>query len=121
MAKILIVDDEVTITNSCVAMLKALGYDTCGAKNSKEAFEQLVQYKPDILILDINLREEFDGFDILKKGLELNSKIQAAILTGGDTTMQECLEHGAKTLLKKPINFNKLISTINEFAKSVGS
>ena len=110
MAKILLVDDEASIVTPCVTMLKALGFDAYGAKNSKEAFILLEEHKPDILILDINLREEVDGFMLLKKGLELNPKAQGIILTGGDATMKECLHHGAKMLLKKPINIDNLIT-----------
>jgi two-component system KDP operon response regulator KdpE len=119
--KILLVDDEEMITDMTVTMLKMRDYDAYGAKNSREAFMLLETHKPDILILDINLREEVDGFTLLKKGLELNPKAQGIILTGGDTTMEECLQHGAKTMLKKPVNLEKLISTINEFSRHVNS
>ena len=121
MAKILIVDDEASIVNPCVALLRRMGYDIYGAKNSKEAFALLEEHKPDILILDINLREEVDGFRLLKKGLELNSRAQSIILTGGDTTMKECPCNGVKALLKKPVDLDKLINTINEFIKNMDS
>ncbi len=119
MAKILIVDDETSIVDPCVALLRRMGYDIYGAKNSKEAFALLEEHKPDILILDINLREEVDGYKLLKKGLELNSKAQGIILTGGDATMKECSYKGVKALLKKPIDLEKLINTINEFIKNI--
>ena len=118
MVKILMVDDEVNIVTPCVTLLNAMGYCVYGAKNSKEAFLLLEEHKPDILILDINLREEVDGFMLLKKGLELNPKAHGIILTGGDATMKECSCHGAKMLLKKPINLEKLIATIEETIKS---
>lgn len=121
MAKILIVDDETLITNSLVGNLKMLGYDISGAKNSNEAFKALENYKPDILLLDINLREKITGFDILKKALELNPKIKVAILAGGDYPMQECLKHGVKTMIKKPVAFEKLVDIINEFIKATDS
>ena len=121
MAKILIVDDEVLITNSLVGNLKMLGYDICGAKNSKEAFEALENFRPNILLIDINLREKVSGFDILKKGLELNPNTKVAVLTGGDYPIQDCLKHGIKTVIKKPIAFEKLIETINDLIKSLDS
>ena len=121
MAKILLVDDEALITEATVEMLKMRGYDAYGAKNSREAFALLDEHKPDILVLDINLREEVDGFMLLKRGLELNPKAQGIILTGGDTTLQECLNCGAKALLKKPLELEKLLNMLKEFVNNAGA
>lgn len=121
MAKILMIDDEALITNCLVGNLKMLGYDICGAKNSKEAFEAIESYKPDILLLDINLHEKITGFDILKKALELNPKIKVAILAGGDYSVEDCLKYGVKTMIKKPVALEKLIAAINELIKAVDS
>ncbi len=120
MAKILIVDDEANITNPCVTILKTMGYDIYGAKNSKEAFALLDEHKPDILLLDVDLREEVDGYTLLKKGLELNNRAYGIILTGGGATMKECSHYGAKMILKKPTDFDKLINAVDEAIKILG-
>lgn len=114
------VDDEVSVLNPCVTMMRNFGYDIYGAKNSKEALGFLSEHKPDILILDINLREEVDGFMLLKKGIELNPKAYGIILTGGDTSLRECLQRGAKALFTKPVNLDKMLSAIDEIIKKIG-
>lgn len=119
MVKILVVDDEANITDSLVGILRSLGYNTIGAKNSKDAFEALKKYKPDILLLDINLREKVNGFDILREGLKSNPNIQVAILTGGDYKIEECLKHGAKALLQKPLSVDKVIDKIKRFIEEL--
>ena len=121
MPKILIVDDEVDITDTCVMYLESNGYEAYGAKNSKEAFEIVKKHKPDILILDINLREEYTGNDVLKKAMEANPKAQAAMLTGmGDyALLKEAKELGAKHIIQKPIVITQLRETIDEFIKNI--
>ena len=121
MAKILIVDDEADITDICVMYLEGNGYEAYGAKNSKEAFEVLEKHKPNVLILDINLREKYNGVDILKKAIELEPNAQVAMLTGlGDEgIMDESLKCGAKIILKKPIVITELRETIDKLAKNL--
>ena len=70
MLKILVVDDEVDVCETCVMYLENNGFDAKGASNSKEAFEYLETFEPDIVVLDINLREQYNGVDILKKAIE---------------------------------------------------
>ena len=121
MVKILIVDDEVDITECCVMYFKNLGYDMYGAKNSKEAFEAIEKNKPDILLLDINLRERYTGLDVLKKALQVNPKAQAIMLTGmgHEAIVEDCLKQGAKLILNKPIILEQLKETITTYVKKV--
>ena len=121
MVKVLVVDDEPNVTSACVNVLKAKNYDCCGALNSTEAFKALETFKPDIILLDINLMEKITGVDILKKALELNPNVQTAVITGlGDGTLvDEALSLGAKTVMQKPTGLAKILETINELAKNI--
>ena len=120
MPKILIVDDEPTIMNPCVTMMRALGYDIYGTTDSKGAFELMDRLKPDILVLDVNLREDVDGFDILKRGLEVNPEVRALMLTGGDTSADECARLGAKALLVKPVDLETFIQAVDRLVIDAG-
>ena len=121
MIKIMFVDDEDNITDSCVILLKALGYDAYGAKNSEEAFEIIEKISPDIAFLDVNLRGKYTGIDVLEKALSLHPKMQIAIITGrrDEDLLNKCLEKGAKLVVIKPITCTKLKELIENFVKKI--
>lgn len=55
-AKILIVDDHLEARTTIRSLLNWHGYQVCGeAKDGKEAIEQVVELKPDLVLLDINM------------------------------------------------------------------
>lgn len=120
MIKVLIVDDEAAVTDSLTIYLKNNGFEAYGAKNSNQAFEVLEKHKPDILILDINLREKYTGIDVLKKAKELDPNVKAAMLTGSEDEQmrQEALDCGAKMIIEKPIMITKFRQIIDQLAKT---
>lgn len=121
MAKILVVDDEPEITDSCVMYLEMEGYDACGAKNSKEAFAALEKYKPEVLILDLNLNESVSGLHILKKALEYCPSAQAAVLTGHSEgkVAEKCYAAGAKMIVEKPIAIEKFKEIVDKLSNGL--
>ena len=66
--KILIIDDEVDITNNIKAILNDENYNSYIANNSIEALDLLNNDKFDLVILDVWLdNSELDGIELLKK------------------------------------------------------
>ncbi|MFN3757409.1 MAG: response regulator, partial [Flavobacterium sp.] len=63
--KILIVEDEMIIGANIALQLTTLGYDVLGyIPRAEEALIQIRQTKPDILLLDINLKGNIDGIEL---------------------------------------------------------
>jgi YesN/AraC family two-component response regulator len=57
-ARILIVDDNSVARTTIRALLDWHSFQVCGeAKNGKEAIEKVMELKPDIILLDINMPE----------------------------------------------------------------
>jgi DNA-binding NarL/FixJ family response regulator len=55
-AKILIVDDHSAARTTIRSLLDWHGFEVCGeAKDGKEAIEQVVELRPDLVLLDINM------------------------------------------------------------------
>ena len=72
--KILIIDDEVDITNNIKAILNDENYNSSTANNSIEAINLLNNDKFDLVILDVWLDDsELDGIELLKKIRETSS------------------------------------------------
>ncbi len=120
MPKILIVDDEPEITESCVMYLEMEGYEAYGAKSSKEAFEALEKYKPEILILDLSLNEGVTGLDLLKRAFEYCPNAKAAVLTGhfADKVAEKCYKAGAKMIVEKPIAIERLKEIVEQLSRA---
>lgn len=65
--KILLVEDDDVIARVEDWRLKNLGYTVCGrATSGAEAMEQVVNTKPDLVLMDINIRGEVDGIETAK-------------------------------------------------------
>ena len=64
MAKVMIVEDEFIIQYELKIILEGLGHDVVAmASTAKEAIEKTESNSPDIVLMDINLREKMDGIE----------------------------------------------------------
>jgi len=60
--KILVVEDEMIIAAKISMQLTSLGYEVTGIlPRGEQAIQQVKENKPDIILLDINLKGELDG------------------------------------------------------------
>lgn len=64
--KILIVDDESTVTETLQVVLELRGYKILTTDNGKTALDLLFRHKPDLVILDLML-PEVDGLALLQR------------------------------------------------------
>jgi len=118
MIKVLVVDDEPDVCETCVMYLENNGYEAVGVSNSTDAFSALESFRPDVVVLDINLREQYNGLDVLIRALEIKPDIKAIMLTGLEkgNDAKEALNRGAKVILKKPITIAELKAAIDEIS-----
>jgi CheY-like chemotaxis protein len=58
MPKILVIDDEPHIVKYLTTFLQDNGYETCSAPNGEEALKVLLQEKPDLVTLDLQMPNE---------------------------------------------------------------
>lgn len=65
--KILLVEDDDVIAKVAEWRLKNLGYVVCGrAITGAEAMELVVKEKPDLVLMDINIKGKVDGIETAK-------------------------------------------------------
>jgi two-component system, OmpR family, alkaline phosphatase synthesis response regulator PhoP len=65
--KILIVDDDVSFVESNKDLLEAFGYEVYTAYDGQSGLEMAHKVRPDIMILDVMMASETEGFEIARK------------------------------------------------------
>jgi CheY-like chemotaxis protein len=67
MAKILIVDDDAELIESVAAVLEHKGHQTLCASNGKEGYARAKQDKPDLMLLDVMMTTDSEGFETARQ------------------------------------------------------
>ena len=122
--KILLVDDDRDIRDSLRIILEANGYSVQTAVNGSEASKLLETELPDIMILDIMMSTDTEGFDLAHKlrRNEKYEKIPILMLTSfpqkmmeeGTEKFQHIMEEGwpVTQFFEKPIDPEELLSAV---------
>lgn len=115
--KILVIDDNKSITNSLEKYLRIKGFDVKICNEGNIGLEMVKNEKWDTVLLDLSM-PEFSGLDIIED-LEKNNllKDQKIILftasSVSDFVIKKYLEkEGIKTCLRKPISLSKVVETL---------
>ena len=121
--RILVVEDEPTISEVCLKVLTSEGFEVDIAANGKVAQDMMAKKQYDLLLADIrtpimNGKELYQW--LLKKNPQLASRV---IFTTGDTMgrdTQSFLEQTARPFLPKPFTPDELKAIIRETLKQMG-
>ena len=121
---ILVVDDDPDFRDSVRIILENNGYAVRTATNGREALTKLQAQKPDLMILDIMMATDTEGFDLAfelrhKPGFEdmpivlLTSFLEKVRAEGPDEYQHVMGEQWpAKWLFEKPVDSKKLLAKI---------
>jgi DNA-binding NtrC family response regulator len=118
--RILTIDDERTLRESCKMFLESEGYRVETAGRGSEALEVLRRRPFDIVLIDLNM-SEVHGMDLLAACLEKNPDTIAIIMTGNASVQSsiEALRAGAWDYLPKPFSATHLQILIGRAAHAV--
>jgi len=67
MAKILIIDDDPDFIETYTIILKGGDYEVISALNGEEGLAKIQEEKPDLVVLDVMMSTEYEGFDVARK------------------------------------------------------
>ncbi len=115
MGDILVVDDEKDIRELIADILQDEGYTTRLAANSDQCMKEINADPPDLIILDIWLKDSrMDGIDILKTTRRDNPDIPVVIISGhGNIEIAvAAVKQGAYDFIEKPFNIDQLMVVI---------
>jgi two-component system nitrogen regulation response regulator NtrX len=115
MTDILVVDDERDIRTLIADILSDEGHGVRMAWDSDTAFAEINAAAPDLIILDIWLKDSrFDGIDILKRVRRDNPAVPVVIISGhGNIEIAvAAIKQGAYDFIEKPFNIDQLTVVI---------
>jgi len=115
MGYILVVDDEKDIRQLVGQILSDEGYQVCLACNSEAALQEIDSKAPDLIILDIWLKDShMDGIEVLKTVRSNDQNIPVVVISGhGNIEIAvAAVKQGAYDFLEKPFNTDQLIVVI---------
>ena len=112
MQKILIVEDDEKLRNELKIFLEKNGYKVEVLETFKNTIEDILNIKPDIILLDINL-PNVDGQYVCKE-IRKTSNMGIIIVTSRDSEIDELLSinYGADHYITKPYNIQILLAKI---------
>ena len=112
LGKVLIVDDDENISEVINMYLLSAGYEVRKCFNGKDACNLFLDFKPDIILLDIML-PGMDGIEVLK-WVRKSSEIPVIMLTAKGDTFDKvlALELGADDYIVKPFEPKELLARV---------
>jgi len=114
-AKILVIDDEAIVHESCNRILTGEGYVVEKAFTGQEGFKKMEEEHYDLVITDLKM-PGISGMDALKKIKKDSPDIGIIMITGYSTaeTAVEAMKLGAFDYLPKPFTPDELTSVVNK-------
>jgi DNA-binding NtrC family response regulator len=118
--RILVVDDERTIRESCVNVLTLEGYDVTSCARGDEAAQLLRRRAFDVVLVDLYMTP-LDGMSLLKTALEVRPATLVIVMTGNPSVESsiDALRAGAWDYLPKPFSGAHLQVLIGRAAHTV--
>lgn len=111
--KILVVDDEPKLVHLVKEVLTALRYEVLATGGGEKAVELVALERPDLVILDIVLAGEMDGYQVARRVREFSS-VPIIMLTAKarESDLLEGFETGADDYLTKPFSSKELVARV---------
>jgi DNA-binding response OmpR family regulator len=118
MSKILLVEDDQSVTKTLTNWLKSEGHLVEHAVSGPDAWQMLSNYKYDIIVLDRSL-PAMSGIEVLKKFRSTGGTTPVIILTGDShlSSKKEGLDSGADDYLTKPFEPEELSARIRSILR----
>jgi len=107
--RILIIDDEEIVRDSCTQILAKSNYEILTASNGKDGLALLEEFLPDLALVDLKM-PGISGFEVLDQIHAYDPTIVAIVITGFATVSSavEAMKKGTYDFLPKPFTPDEL-------------
>ena len=126
---ILVIDDDRDLVNTVRIVLESRQYKVRAAHNGKEGYEKIEEKIPDLIILDVIMETDTDGFDLAYK-LRNDPRYSGIPILMMTSFPQKMAEEGPEKFqhimgeswpvtefLEKPVDPEDLLSTVEEILR----
>lgn len=113
MARILVVDDEVSIVHVLTALLTGEGYDVVSTRDSAKALEWVRAEAFDLVVTDVRM-SPVDGIELLRTVRRERPDTAVIMLTayGNIHAARDAIKMGAFDYVAKPFKVDELLVTV---------
>jgi two-component system OmpR family response regulator len=119
--RILVVDDETSISDLIATSLRFVGFEVRTAATGSEALRVAEEFKPHALILDVMLPDQ-NGFDVCRQLRVDGHNVGVLFLTAKDTTEDKIqgLTIGGDDYVTKPFSLEELVARLRALLRRIG-
>jgi len=112
-ARVLVVDDEQSITQLVSTVLRYEGFEVETASDGRAAVQAARTFRPDLVVLDVML-PDLDGFEVYRRLANGSSAVPVLFLTARDSTEDRVhgLTLGADDYVGKPFSLEELVARV---------
>jgi DNA-binding response OmpR family regulator len=115
---VLVIDDEPKLVRLVREILIATGYDVLVGCNGQQAVDLVALEKPDLVILDIILTGDMDGYEVTKQ-IRTFSEVPILMLTARvrEVDLLRGFDFGADDYMTKPFSSKELLARVRALLK----
>ena len=119
--RILVVDDENSISELVATSLKFVGFDVRTASSGSQALQIAQEFKPHALILDVMLPDQ-NGFEVCRQIRSEGQKVGVLFLTAKDSVEDKIagLTIGGDDYVTKPFSLEELVARLRALLRRTG-
>jgi two-component system OmpR family response regulator len=120
--RILVVDDENSISDLIATGLRFVGFDVRTAATGSEALTIAEEFKPHALILDVMLPDQ-NGFEVCRQLRQDGHSVGVLFLTAKDTVEDKIagLTIGGDDYVTKPFSLEELVARLRALLRRIGA
>nr|WP_303395042.1 response regulator transcription factor [Micromonospora sp. NBS 11-29] len=119
--RVLVVDDESTLTDLLSMALRYEGWRVTTAADGTAAISAARQFRPDAVVLDVML-PDLDGFQVLRRLREQSPSVPVLFLTARDAVEERVagLTVGGDDYVTKPFSLEEVIARLRALLRRSG-
>lgn len=119
--KILVIDDDIAITELMSMLLKTHGFDVITANSGAEGIHLAKEKSPNVILLDL-MMPDVDGWQVCKAVRQFsNAPILILSAINDPRMVASVLDVGADDFLVKPVPSGVLVAHIRKMVRRTGS
>ena len=119
--RVLVVDDEQSISDLVSTSLRFVGFEVRTAASGQEALRVAEEFKPQAMVLDVML-PDLNGFEVCEKIRNEGQEIGVLFLTAKDTVEDKVygLTRGGDDYMTKPFSLEELVARLKALLRRTG-